>query len=310
MTKQAEKTDQPGAATRAEELVIPDESDRIIADLRAQLHTLQEQLALYRRADGEPASAAQSGRLPASGAGKGGAGLTWSDEWAPGVAARLREPAQDLTARLERLIEQAQDPALRRELEHCLETAFYLFATLRHIGDNHRLLLESLEEGRARCALDALREGLQAELAVQGTSITPETAGSVPGRPAQVPQCLVSVAAKVARIAAELIGQVIRVTIAYERAPAGGTPGDGICITIACAGTREELIAMDNASQLVFKPDVSAITVVDWLYMEKIVDLQGGSLRLYHRGDRAAGFQVRIPVDRSRDLTEAAPDAS
>jgi len=306
MTKQADKTGPSPSTATAEELVLPDESDRIISDLRSQLDSLQQQLSIYRKegAPGPKSAAGAGGRPPAAGA-PDAKGRDWSGEWAPEVADRLRGPAQDLTSRLERLIDQVQDPGLRQELELCLETAFYLFATFRHISDNHRLLMQSLEEEKAPLDLGALRDRLRAELGAQGMAVTPETEGNWSQFSSNLPQSLVSVTTTVARIAAELVGKVIRVTLTCERALGGRAPRDGICITVACAGARDDLRTMDNAAQLVFKPGVSAITVVDWLYMEKIVELQGGSLRLYHRGDRAAGFQVRIPLELAREASDA-----
>jgi hypothetical protein len=309
MNKQAEKTQPVAVAEPGQELVLPDESDRMIADLRSQLRSLQGQLASYQQ-DGQkespkeeranppaPASAAGAGGQPPIATDGGAPKQSWSDEWAPQLADRLRAPAQDLTARLERVIAQVQDPVLRDDLEHCLQTAFYLFATFRHISDNHRLLLGSLEQEQARIGLAALRDALQKELSAQGSSTVPDVAGEGANQGFRVSPAAPAVAATVARIAAELIGEVIRVTVESESGRSPRAPRDTICITIACAGTRRELTSVESASDLIFKPDVSAVTVVDWLYMEKIVELQGGTLRLYHRGDRAAGFQLRLPAE-------------
>ena len=221
MNKQAEKTKQTALAESRPEVVLPDESDRIIAELRSQLHSLQGQLAVYQQdgQKGDPqnppasATAAGAGGRPPVAPESGAARKSWSDEWAPQVADRLRAPAQDLTARLERVIEQVQDPVLRDELEHCLQTAFYLFATFRHISDNHRLLLESLESTRARISVAALREALQAELSSQGNSTVPDLAGDGGNLRFSLSAVAPAVAATVARIAGELIGQVIRVTV-------------------------------------------------------------------------------------------------
>ena len=300
MSKQAEKTDRRETAG---ELVLPDESDRIIADLRTQLHSLQQELSTYRRdeagsAAGAPMAASGAGAPPPMASAPGQA-RSWSDEWAPEIAARLNAPAQDLTQRLERVIAQVQDPALRGELETCLETAFYLFATFRHIADNQSILLSSLEQSHGVIELGDLRDRIQSALAAQGMSTAPDTTGDWPGALSGVPESIVTVVATVARIAQELVGRVIRVTLHVEQAQTRSAATDGVCITIACARANGDMKAMDSAAQLVFKPGVSAITVVDWLYMEKVVELKGGSLRLYHRGDRAAGFQVRVPLDAS-----------
>jgi len=298
MNKLAEKTQQAPVDATPGEVVLPDESDRIIADLRSQLRSLQSQLSVYQkdqRGSALPAAEGAGAGPPAAEAGHPPR-AQWSDEWAPQVADRLRAPAHDLTERLERVIAQVQDPALRDELEHCLQTAFYLFATFRHISENHRLLLESLEQDRGRIGIAALREALQAELAAQGSAAIPDVAGHSGDQDLSLAAATPAVAATVARIAAELIGQVIRVTVESESGRSPRAPRGTVCITVACAGARRELNALDNAAQLIFKPGVSAVTVVDWLYMEKIVELQGGTLRLYHRGDRTAGFQLRLPA--------------
>jgi hypothetical protein len=299
MSKATENAQQQAATGSDQELVLPDESDRIIADLRHQLSSLQEQLSRYEQSGPRPAtpSSAGTGGELATAPGARSADRSWSDEWAPQVADRLRAPAQDLTARLERVIEQVQDASLRAELEHCLQTAFYLFSTFRHISDNHRVLLESLEPERPRISVETLRSALQAELVSQGNSTVPDVAGGWPAPGPSLSASAPAVAATVARIASELIGQVIRVTLESENVQRPSTSGDTVLVTIACAGANPELVALDNAAQLIYRPEVSAVTVVDWLYMEKIVELQGGTLRLYHRGDRAAGFQLRLPVE-------------
>ena len=298
MAKSPDKTLEPPARRPdkpREELVLPDESDQIISDLRSQLRSLQDELEVYKHEDPTTAGGAGiPGEPPPGGAAGAVPELQWRDDFAPHVVARLQGPAEELTARLERVIAQVEDPALREELERCRQTAFYLFDTFRQIGDHHRLLLESIAEDHDRISMATLRAGLEAELAALGADVPLEFGEGLPEDAAAISATVPLIGKTVARIATQLIGALIRVEVAREVSSNGPT-GDAICMTITCAGQREGLDAVQDASQIVFSPGVSAITVVDWLYMEKIVELQGGSLTLYHEQGKARGFRVRLP---------------
>ncbi|MEE8394424.1 MAG: hypothetical protein V3S29_00100, partial [bacterium] len=68
----------------AEELVLRDESDEIIDDLKGQLAGLRGQLAAFKNAGGDDAG--DSGRLARA----------WNAGLAPHLATRLQVPAQEL----------------------------------------------------------------------------------------------------------------------------------------------------------------------------------------------------------------------
>jgi hypothetical protein len=53
----------------------------------------------------------------------------------------------------------------------------------------------------------------------------------------------------------------------------------------------------DDVSGVVFRPGVRATSVVDVLYIEKIIELQGGKLSFYREGGQVMGFEVLWPLE-------------
>ena len=266
-------------------LVLPDESDGIIEDLKSQLQSLQGELAQYRQ---EETAGSGDASIPprAAPTTTGETPDDWDATFAPRIVSRLQGPTEELTARLERLIEQVQDPDLRQELEHCQQTAFYLFDTFRQVSDNHHALMASLSDEEPMLEPAVFAEAVRSELATAATgakvedALAPESGG--------LPHSALVVVKTLARVALQLIGEVESVRIESDEV-------GGICVTLACSASRDGLEQVESPSQVVFKPGVSAITVVDWLYMEKIVELRGGAVTLHHIDKRAAGFQIRLP---------------
>ena len=117
MAKSPDKTLEPPARQPdqpREDLVLPDESDQIISDLRSQLQSLQDQLEVYKHEE-QPGGGGSPGEPPSGGAAGAVPELQWKDDFAPHVVARLQGPAEELPARLERVIAPVEAPALREE---------------------------------------------------------------------------------------------------------------------------------------------------------------------------------------------------
>jgi hypothetical protein len=123
-------------------VVIRDESDEIIDDLKRQLAALQTELSAFK--DSETDGTAGGRAAKARKGSRARLVHEFNSGFAPHLAQRLQAPAEELTRRLANLIEQVNDPALRKELELARETAFFLSSTFHRIQDNHRLLTESL----------------------------------------------------------------------------------------------------------------------------------------------------------------------
>ena len=273
----------------SEGMELPDESDSIIEDLKAQLKSLQGQLTAQQEGGSDSPQSAQAGGAEPPTTGRN-AIAAWNAAFAPQIAARLQTPTEELTARLDRLIVQVQDPQMRKELEHCQQTAFYLFDTFRKISENHRALIDSLAEEEAVLEPAIFRKALAAEMSAFGTGIA--ITGNVPPMVGAIPQSILTVVKTLARVAGQLMGEVK--TLHLDSGPSDGSR-EVLCLTIACGGGVDGLVNVESPSQMIFKPGVSAVTVVDWLYMEKIVELKGGSLTLHHEAGRAAGVRIVIP---------------
>jgi len=80
------------------EVTLRDESDEIVDNLKARLTSLQSQLDAYKNADSRPQAAGGGGNEDLVSA--------WNAAVTPHLASRLQLPAEELTHRLDRLIEQ------------------------------------------------------------------------------------------------------------------------------------------------------------------------------------------------------------
>ncbi|MDH4225850.1 MAG: hypothetical protein OEW12_09410 [Deltaproteobacteria bacterium] len=279
-------------------LTLPDESDQIILDLKTRLSSLQQQLAKAKGAhvEGSPATGAPPQRDP------GGESAPLSEtreaearfhkKLAPGLTARLADPARDLTARLERLITQVSDPELKGELEKCRQTAFFLFDTFQQITKNHRLLTESLSLKLERVTPQALGEALVKELKEAGLEAGVELSPNLPQTLEIVPRAAATLARILSKVASELAGEGLKVGVA----PGAGAPG-WLELSIQCKWDWSTLAGGGkDVSTVVFKPGVTANAVVDWLYVEKILELQQGEISFNRSQGMAGGFLVRLPI--------------
>ena len=134
-------------------------------------------------------------------------------------------------------------------------------------------------------------QALQTGLSRQGVPVTLDDA--LGAGSAGLPQTVLMVTKTLAHVAGQLIGEVESIRAEFDDA---GESGGSVRLTIACGAKREGLENLDHPAQVVFKPGVSALTVVDWLYMEKIIELQGGKVEIHHDGGRAAGFLIVLPT--------------
>jgi hypothetical protein len=53
----------------------------------------------------------------------------------------------------------------------------------------------------------------------------------------------------------------------------------------------------DEVSGVVFRPGVRAASVVDVLYVEKLIELQGGRLSFHREAGQVLGFEVLWPLE-------------
>jgi len=287
MTLQAEKTqqrvDQASAqATGQPTVTLRDESDQIIDDLKFQLSSLQGQLADYQAKGSQDAAQA---KLEAQ-------QNQWNRELTPRITQRMELPAQELTHRLERLILQVSDPELKAELMRCRETADYLFQTFRQITHNHRILTESLTLKREQVASDALLADLHRELQSVALDCPITLHADLPGRLDIVPQAAVTLVRILSQVARELMGEGTHLILAVEEV-AGETK---LAMNLHCQWNWIRGKVLEDVSAVVFKPGVTPSLVVDWLYMEKIIELQQGDLGFLRENGQVAGFCIRIPL--------------
>jgi hypothetical protein len=269
-------------------VVMRDESDQIIDDLKRQLAALQTEL---EESQPDGSAGAPAGRKPGR---KGRARLAqeFHAGFAPHLAQRLQVPAEELTQRLARLIEQVSDPELKAELEQCRETAFFLSSTFHRIQDNHRLLTESLIAERIELQVSEFFEQVARTLEQRGLArpqVQSEGAAAEPAgeRMTASPLAAATVLSTLAELASGVFGGAPRMTLAR------GTPSH---LRLRVETDRPwRGVTGDEVSNVVFRPGVRAASVVDVLYIEKLIELQGGRLSFHREAGQVLGFEVQWP---------------
>ena len=270
------------------ELVLRDESDEIIDNLKQQLQALQVQLNRYK---------------PPGGAGGGtlrgiiderralDLGLT------PHIASRLQVPAEELTERLERLIAQVDDPALRAELEACRDTAFFLSDTFLRIEQQHQALTDALTADALVMDAQAFRERLESSLRQRSLTVRVEPISPLPAQLRLSPQSAITVLTTLAELSADLFGKAERLTLACPRLEDAEEGADTFLqLQISGAKAWGEVAEGEAVSAVAIRSGARSRAVVDLLYVEKIIEMRGGSLDFLRRNQRVCGFTVHIPI--------------
>jgi hypothetical protein len=267
-------------------VVMRDESDEIIDSLKRQLETLQRQLADYRSGG--------SGTSPPAAPPESGQRDALLEEWAAGftpyLASHLRIPAEDLTLRLGRAIDQVADPALRRELEHCRDTAALLLGTFRRIQDNHRLLTDSLSAEKMDVPADAFCGQVESALRERGFE-APRIAGAGAGGTLRV---AAGAACAVVVTLAELVSTLFGPPV-LTRVDLSGVESAGVFRLQIATPRPWQGVEGEEVAALAFRSGVRAHSIVDLLYVEKIAELQGASVRYLRENGTVHGLEVTWP---------------
>ena len=278
-----------------EEVVLRDESDEIIDNLKNQLRSLQGQLDAYKTAE----------------VGSGGGGgeppeeelvHAWSTGLAPHLASKLQLPAEELTDRLERLIDQVDDRELRGELERCRDLAYFLFETFRRIGSSHRMLTESLMAPRATVETAEFCKVMENISPAAGASIPVNQESTIPSRIHFASRSAVTVMKALAELSTAIFGTALKLNVGHL---APGELGQGepgyLTMQLYSETSWSDVPEGDDVSTFAMRQGITANTIVDILYVEKIVEIQGGDFAFHRSGGKVYGFTVRFPIERARD---------
>ena len=122
-------------------------------------------------------------------------------------------PAEELAARLQRLIGQIADPELKSELEHCRETAFFLFDTFRRIREKHEDLIGSLTADSLVMKATEFSRRLETSLHERRLPVQVSSVSPLPYRLALSPQAVITVLATLADLAVAICGQPSQIAI-------------------------------------------------------------------------------------------------
>lgn len=267
-------------------VVLRDESDEIIDNLKSQLSSLQSQLNSYKSADQKSGGGEKGQRELIS---------SWNASLTPHLASRLQVPAEELTQRLDRLIDQVGDPELRAELERCRELAFFFYETFHKISNNHRLLTESLTDPKAEVEMADFCRLLENPLAQQGTPVPVNRLAGTPRRMTFSSRSAVTVVKALAELAATLFDKSLQIEVGHLPLGEEGADTAELTLRVYSDGGGAEAEAGEEVSVFAMRRGITANTVVDLLYVEKIIELQGGSFAFDRRGGKVHGFLVRLP---------------
>ena len=280
----------------AGEVVLRDESDEIIDTLKNQLRSLQGKLDAYKQAEkegGEPPG-------PTGDDAKGEEEIlnAWNAGLAPHLASKLQIPAEELTGRLNRLIEQADDPEMKQELERCRELAYFLFDTFRKISSSHRLLTESLTAPEDIVDTEDFCRSLENILPSLGTSLPVEKQPDLPQSIKFASRSAETVMKALGELAVTIFGHDLTINVGHL--PPGGAGQDEppfLELRIFSKNSWQEAEHGEEVSSFVMRRGITANTVVDMLYVEKIIELQGGTFTFHRQKGKVFGFVVQLPFE-------------
>ncbi len=290
----SEAQQQRSDALASDEVVLPDESDAIIANLKDQLQSLQRQLDQHR-SDGQGPPRLAGGE-PSPGSVLDG-GMTMR------IASRLKIPAEELTDRLERLIEQITDPELKAELIHCRETAFFLFDTFQHINEKHEELTQSLTAEYLEMDREEFLGRLEASLHDRNLPVTVEGDPSLPGQIGLPPTSVITILATLAGLAVDIFDRPGTAKVSCPDWDPKAGPGEGTLeLRLVCERSLPPMERDEAVSAAIIRSGVRSRSVVDLLYVEKIIEMRGGRLEFLHSGDRVNGFKVSLPISVSQGV--------
>ncbi|HKI99034.1 MAG TPA: hypothetical protein VKB51_11215 [bacterium] len=280
----AERTD---AGT---DVVLRDESDEIIDNLKQQLQALQAQLNSYKRAT-PPGGSGGTIRPEPDERQTLDLGLT------PHIASRLQIPAEELTQRLERIIEQVTDPSLRAELEACRDTAFFLSDTFQRIEQQHQALTDSLTADALVMDAGTFRERLEGSLRDRSLAMRVEAVSPLPAQLRLSPQSAITVLTTLAELTEDLFGRAQQITVACPRMDDAAEGADTFLqLQITGDAPWAEVAEGEAVSAVAIRSGARSRAVVDLLYVEKIIEMRGGSLDFLRRAQGVCGFTVHIPI--------------
>lgn len=275
-------------ALPGDEVMLPDESDAIIANLKNQLHSLQQQLDYPPTAGGGP---------PGLVGGEASQERILDGGMTVRIASRLEIPAEELTARLERVIEQIHDPDLKAELIHARETAFFLFDTFRHINASHDQLTQSLTAEIQELDRDDFLGRLEASLHDRNLPVTVEGDASLPGKIGLPPSSVITILATLARLAVDIFDRPGTARVSCTNWGPPNNSGEGTLeLRLSCERSLPKMARDEAVSAAIIRSGVRSRSVVDLLYVEKIIEMRGGQLEFLRKGDEVNGFKVSLPV--------------
>ncbi|MDH4247125.1 MAG: hypothetical protein OEW39_04850 [Deltaproteobacteria bacterium] len=289
ITENTEKRRKDGGK---DEVLLRDESDEIIDTLKTQLKSLQNQLAHTRRTNEKSPPQELRSRFQA--------------ELTPHIASRLQMPAEELTQRLERLITQVEEPEIRDELEQCRDTAYFLFDTFRRISEKHEVLTDSLTAEVHTVGSEQFRRLLDDALRERGLAVSLLHREPMPETLTLSQQSVLTVLITLSGLAVEMFGPGVTLELSSL------SRGDALRLVIRGEGSIEGLHKGDPLSSAAIRTGLRSAAVVDLLYVEKIVEMRGGMLGFFRRGDRTQGFELTLPISpplETADLDKPVPAA-
>ena len=265
--------------------MIRDEADAIIDNLKSELNALQSQLSHYREGGKSPPDQGREIKSSLSSARVYDASLT------PHIAARMEIPAEELTRRLEQIIGQVDDQQLKEELGHARDTASFMHDTFRQIVEKHQHLTESLTAAPQDMDAEAFCNHLEGSLRERNLKIPLTTGLGLPPRVSLSPQTVITILATLTELALEIFSFPSKLVVA-----GGDGAGGSLLLRIECGETREMETRDEPLSAMVMRSGNRSNGVVELLYVEKIIEMRGGSLKFMERDGKAGGFEVRLPL--------------
>lgn len=288
------------------EVVLPDESDLIIADLQRQLEALKQKVSHQEKAAPNHSEAqAESDEVIRLEIKKHHIEALIEqdqdhqiqDRLMPRTLERLKDPVQQMSDQLESLINNVADESVQNVLKECRSVALSVAQNLMKMGDKSRRLTEDMNPDKHKVDLLsffkvlAQQHNLSSEGRVKlfrGQEVPPH----IYIDEALFRQALLILFKEMHRLSP---AEEIKVTLKQGNRTLYDMMVPHLEVSILGESPWNEVLD-GTMQQYLFKvSETSDELVMDVLYAKKIVQQHGGRLVLEQKGDQVVGFGLTMP---------------
>ena len=256
-------------------MILRDEADAIIDNLKSQLDALQHQLSTQARGALLPKISKEELQQK-----------QWQKSLTPKVAGRLGEQASQLADNLAKVAQTVPDIALQEKIKGCQTQATQLNHALSGIESCYQVLEERLSSKGSLVSVPALAEQLAAVIKASSKNDVPIRTNNLPETLRLSPACLLTIISALAVLVQEMFKGLAEITLQPAH-PSTPNTLEIILIGLKPASQNKDVLTATLAQATPSK------VLLDILYVDKILDMRGGSMGFTNDAKK---IWVRLPL--------------